>query len=91
MTTMPTADLGDEDDGFLRVTMLGVSLPIDVWKANNRIADYHAANKEKAGDLYMDGLARLVEGFGFPPMSHRLADRFVAAIKERMEALRGKA
>jgi hypothetical protein len=81
-------DLGD-DDGFANVTIQDVTLTLDVFQVNDRIADYHRASKDKPNDAYGAGLIGLIESLGYPRCSARLAQRFVEAISARVKELAG--
>lgn len=83
-------DLG-EDDGLVTITMMGATVQLDLWKTNNVLAACHAANKDRDAVAYNDALAKAVEGLGYPPLSHRMAQRFARTIQDRVEALAGKA
>jgi hypothetical protein len=86
---MSAIDLGD-DDGLAGVTINGVTLDVDIWKVNNQLAAYHKESQGKGQVAYDDGLAALIQGLGFPAVSHRMAQRFSAAVAERVVLLAKK-
>lgn len=80
-------DLG-EDAGFVRITMNGVSLDVDVFEVSGRIAEFH---KKNSGLPDVDYNKKIIEDvivpLGYPPCSHALAIRFCASVRKAVADL----
>jgi hypothetical protein len=84
---MEGIDLG-EDDGLIDVTVSGISVRIDVWKARARLAENHNKHKGAGDEIYLDGVIEVMASFDLPRVSHRLAQKFAEAIYARAEQLK---
>lgn len=82
-------NLGD-DDGFVLVTAGATSVRVDLYEVNNKIHAFHLASKDRPDNEYNQGLVELMVELGLPRCSHRMAVRFVGAVRERLEELRKK-
>lgn len=76
-------DLG-EDDGFLIIVVAGVEQQVDLFETNNRFFDFHEKNKNRPDAEYNEGLCGLIEGMGFPRLSHKLALAFYETITKKI-------
>src|SRR5437763_37947 len=77
-----------DDDGFLDLTIGGVTQRIDVYQSQNRLFEISKSNADKPAEDFHKAVVALLEELGFPPPSHRLADRFVEAIAARVDELK---
>lgn len=80
-------DLG-EDDGYVTIRLAGTEVSVDLFQTHARIYDYHEKHKTLPDDQYNDGLVALMVGLGLPSCSHRVANRFVQAINQRIQSLK---
>lgn len=80
-----------EDDGFVEVQGPdGEAVRLDVWAANNALADYHRANVGKTAADYNTGLVELMAEMGLAKCSHFQAARFASAVADRVQSLKKK-
>jgi hypothetical protein len=90
MTTVPVLDLG-ADDGLLDVTIGGVTQRIDAYETHDKLYEIAKEFQDKPSHEYHAAIVELLKAFGFPPCSHRAADRFTVAIIAHIGELKKKA
>lgn len=79
-----------QDDGYETVRLLDkegnlvYEAQIDLWEAHNHLADIQQKTKGKPAYEYHTAVVDFLKEKGFPEVSHRFADRFVAGIIARV-------
>ncbi len=80
------------DDGFVNVTLKGdgseITQPVDLYEANNVLAELHKRFQGKPLAEYHAAIAEWLAKKGFPPVSHRVADKFATSIFDRVARLK---
>lgn len=79
------------DDGLIPVTIKGsdgseMTKELDLYELHDRLADL--AGKEPG--QFLAGVAAYLHARGFPPVSHRLADRLARKVFELVDRLRAE-
>lgn len=73
-----------EEDGFVDVTLKGVTKAVDVYDAWNRLNAIAEESQGKPVGEYHGRVVELIASLGFPAVSHRAADVFAGAMLERV-------
>lgn len=76
---MAAFDVG-EDDGWADITVAGVTVRIDLYKADSRRAQIAAGCEGKPDHEFYDAAVAWMVELGYPTVSHATAARFVKAI-----------
>jgi len=76
------------DDGFVDVTIDGVTQKLDLFEINNEF--FAIREKLKETNEQNAAFVELIKSKGFPSVSHKLAIDLVDAIYERIDSLKKK-
>lgn len=86
---MAAFDVGD-DDGWADITVAGVTLRVDLYRADSRRAQIAAGCDGKPDHEFYDAVIAWMVELGYPTVSQATASRFAKAIIESSKALEKK-
>lgn len=83
---MASLDLG-EDDGYYTIKIGDAEATVDVWQTRSRLAELVKKHKDGTDEQFFAAILDVMREAGFPPASHRLAQKFADAIFARAKEL----
>ena len=86
---MAAFDVGD-DDGWADITVAGVTLRVDLYRADSKRSEIAASCNGKPDYTFYDAVIAWMQELGYPQVSQATAAKFAKAIMEASKALEKK-
>lgn len=82
------ADISIADDGFLEVAIGATAARLDLYEVYYRLLEIDRDTEGKPLREYLAAIGQYLQELGYGAVSQRAAERFSAAVSERVKALK---